>query len=90
MAEAIRNLGPLISEPYGHASALAAVAPLREDLAQVGTELIEYPFAQATRYPGGVQMLVANMTDIHALARAVAKVIVASGEPPANHGNSAA
>jgi hypothetical protein len=69
----------LVSEPCKHDSALAAVAPLRRELEQVGTELIEYPSAQATHSPGDVQMLVANVVDIHALAKAVARQIIAFG-----------
>ena len=65
----------LISEPFSHAT----IAKLRCELEQIGVELLEYPTEQSTHASGHALMLVANVTGIHTLARAVARLIVASG-----------
>jgi hypothetical protein len=78
-----RSRGRWVSEPYVPPAAPGVVAALRRELEKVGAELLEYPPEQSTHYPdGNIAVLVANVMDIHTLARAVAKVIVASGEPP--------
>lgn len=71
----------LVSEPFSHVKA-STIAELRSELEEVGVELLEYPSEQSTHAPGHALMLVANVLSIHSLSRAVAKVIVASGEPP--------
>ena len=77
-----RRLEPwaLISEPYSHVTA-AAIVKLRCELEQIGVELIQYPSEQSTHAPGHALMLVANVTSIHTLVGAVARLIVA-GCPP--------
>jgi hypothetical protein len=69
----------LISESY---ASQTLVEGLRQDLEKVGTELLEYPFSQSTHNPTkGTLMLVANVTNIHALMGAVARLIVAQCPP---------
>jgi hypothetical protein len=70
----------LISEPFSHIKA-PAIAELRSELAQVGTELLEYPTEESTHAPGQALMLVANVTSIHTLMGAVARLIVAACPP---------
>jgi hypothetical protein len=59
------------------------VAALRRDLEKVGAELIEYPPEQSTHAPGrNTAVLVANVTGIHTLCGAVARLIAADCPPP--------
>ena len=62
----------LVSEPYSHVTT-ADITELRLELEKVGADLLEYPPLQSTHAPGHALMLVANVLDIHTLARAVAK-----------------
>jgi hypothetical protein len=73
----------LISEPYSHVTA-ATIAELRRELARIGVELIQYPSEQSTHAPGHALMLVANVTAIHTLMGAVARLIVAACPPRQN------
>jgi hypothetical protein len=64
----------LISESY---ASQTLVEGLRRELEKVGTELLEYPFSRSTHNPRkGTLVLVANVTNIHTLARAVARIII--------------
>ena len=68
----------LISEPYVPPAVPSAVAALRRDLEKVGAELLEYPSEQSTHAPGvNIAVLVANVTGIHTLMGAVARLIAA-------------
>jgi hypothetical protein len=59
-----------------------AVKALRRELEEVGVELIEYPSEQSTHNPGGnIAVLVANVTGIHTLMGAVARLIAADCPP---------
>ena len=72
----------LISEPYIPPAVPGAVKALRRELEEVGVELIEYPSEQSTHNPGGnIAVLVANVTGIHTLMGAVARLIAADCPP---------
>ena len=70
----------LVSEPYAHVTQ-DNVEALRGELENAGAELLVYLSEQAT-HNTGVLPLVANITDIHRLAAAVARLIVNNCEPP--------
>ena len=70
----------LVSEPYSHIKP-ETVEKLRRELEAIGVALIQYPSEQSTHAPGHALMLVANVTDIHSLVGAVARVIVGACPP---------